>query len=173
MRTERKRASQISFHLRPGRLADTGAIDPRPWEHSVTQVPTPCFALRRRRARRRTRGARGARPIALRQRGCQPQGQEHNPQPNVSLSLTAHSSHNSRHLASIVSDGHRVRERRAVAGLSVFHARKLSIFQVSRVTKGRSRRSSQNENRTNDHLITKYQIEIYNCPSYLHIGRTP
>lgn len=44
----------------------------------------------------------------------------------------------------------RVRERRAVAGLSV--------FQVSRVTKGRSRRSSQNENRTNEHHLIIYLV---------------
>ena len=126
LRTERKRASQIS----PGRLADTGAIDPRPWEHSVTQLPaSPCdvdeLVVGRAAPAGHGRSHFGSSATQL-------QGQEHNPQPNVSLTGQPHSSLLSLILASIfVSEDRvrRVRERRAVAGLSVFHARKLSILK--------------------------------------------
>ena len=76
------------------------------WEH--TESGTPCFALRRRRARRRTSGRpRGAGHGLMHGRShfgssaTRPQGQEHNPQPNVSLTGQSHSSLLSLILASI------------------------------------------------------------------------
>jgi hypothetical protein len=130
------------------------------WEH--TESGTPCFALRRRRARRRTRRppaghglyictadrTSAAARLSRRDRSTTLNRTYLSPD-----NRTVHSSHSfSRQYLSV-----RIVLRVSGGRTSVFHARKLSIFQVSRVTKGRSRRSSQNENRTNEHHLIIYK----------------
>lgn len=159
--------NQVDGLWRPWRVREThppggrSGVPAGCWEH--TESGTPCFALRRRRARRPGRAAPVRRPRGTADRtsaAARLSRRDRSTTLNRTClspdNRTVHSSPSFSRQYFIVSVKSvrmfvsRVRERRAVAGLSV--------FQVSRVTKGRSRRSSQNENRTNEHHLIIYKF---------------